>query len=150
MRRGWRSATAALARFSSPLLHDRTTNVRVWCHITTLNISREHDRQFGNGRAPCFDPVIDSAAWRALSPWTDKVCTTDVSILAMFLIYYSIMFLVLITVPWINSACNVLIWGVLLMVAKTSNCVHININVCGVARIYYIRIYNQIILHLLM
>lgn len=50
-----------LARHNSLLLHDRTTDARARCRITALNLSRERDRQFGNGRAPCFELVIDSA-----------------------------------------------------------------------------------------
>lgn len=48
-------------RSASPYIHDRTTDVRARCRITALKISRKRDRLFGNDRAPCFEPVIDSA-----------------------------------------------------------------------------------------
>lgn len=50
----------SLARQSSPRTHDRTTDARARCRITALKIPRERDRLFGNGRAACFEPVIDS------------------------------------------------------------------------------------------
>lgn len=56
-----REPSAALARRSPLYTHDRTIDARARCRITALNISRERDRLFGNVRAPCFDPVIDSA-----------------------------------------------------------------------------------------
>lgn len=61
-RRSAGSPRRALARHSSPQPHDRTTHARARCRITALNITCERDRQFRNGRAPCFEPVIDSAS----------------------------------------------------------------------------------------